>query len=283
MKKLQNEKGETFEIHGFCPVDVPQIWEVEKLNTFRFLQGDFFIKIFSENKVIYITDFAGTYSSHTAPRNHTLVFENNQITHFQQNWETSEKFYEYPTGWKKKHNLDDFIEAVDTSVKLRCTDNPTITMSCGHDSGTIVASALKQKLEFETLSVLETEYKDTLMKRVEKTNGKIVTGLKKGGGNEFLVNYIESSVVLTGLGADELYSCADDELLSLFFSKNQTLYQKYGIQLRFPLSDYNVWKEYFSLHKVYREMIRNPKAPFVKYMKQENFPIYFGKKLWFGI
>lgn len=268
-------------VKGFCPVDVCGIWEAEKLSSFRYLKGDYSIKIEYDNKTVYITDFAGTHCSNQLPRNSTIVLEDNMITSFQQNWRTSGKFYQYPQGFKKKKSFDDFFQAIDDAVALRITDNPTITMSSGHDSGVIVASAHKQKLKFNVLSIKSIENYKVLSERVELVNGEIIDGLREGGGQEFIVNFIPSSTVISGLGADELYATGDDELMAEFYNDVNNLYESRGMTKRFPLSDYTVWKEYFSLGMTPTE--EKLKIPFEKYMEAHNFPVHYGEKIPFGI
>ena len=283
--KVYNDDGLKIEVTGFCPVDVLEIWKSEKLNSFRYLKGDYFVKISMNNKTVYITDFAGSNSAGKLPRNSTIAIKDNQIIRCSQNWPTKGRFYTTTLGFKRKDNFDDFFEAIDNAVALRCIDNPTITMSCGHDSGVIVASALKQKLQFESLAVRSIEHPEVLETRNKLTNGKILEGFKEGSGHNFIVNHITNNVILTGLGADELYVTGDDELLNIFLSDANKVYGRKNIQQRFPLSDYSVWKEYCSLHKglIKKQSSRSKKIPFEMYMRYVGFPVHTGNKVSFGI
>lgn len=59
-KSIIDEKsGRRFIIHGFCPVDVKEIYEVEGLNTHRYLQGDYCIEIYDQNKQHILQIFVG--------------------------------------------------------------------------------------------------------------------------------------------------------------------------------------------------------------------------------
>jgi asparagine synthetase B (glutamine-hydrolysing) len=281
MQHLYNDDGLNIVVKGFCPVDVLEIWKAERLDSYRYLRGDYLVKITEDNKTIYITDFAGSQSPRQLPRNSTIVIENNEIVYCKQNWNTTKKYYIPPQGFERKSSFDDFFQAIDDAVALRCIDSPTITMSCGHDSGVIAASALKQNLKFNALSLRSIENEDVLEKRTKLVNGTILDGFTEGSGHDFIVNFISDNVVISGLGADELYVTGDDELLAEFFADTIDLYASRGIEHRFPLSDYSVWKEYFSLDE--RVIKKANKSPFKKYMEALDFPVHYGQKVSFGI
>lgn len=281
ISKLYNEDGLNIIVKGFCPVDVLEIWKSEKLNSYRYLKGDYLVKVSEHNKTVYITDFAGSQSPGQLPRNSTIVIQDNEIVYCKQNWTTTRKYYIPPQGFERKTNFDDFFHSIDDAVALRCTDNPTITLSCGHDSGVIAASALKQNLKFNALSLRSIENEDVLERRSELVNGTILDGFTQGSGHDFIVNFISDNVVVSGLGADELYVTGDDELLAEFYADTIDLYASRGIEHRFPLSDYSVWEEYFSLDE--RIINKANKSPFIKYMETLDFPVHYGEKVSFGI
>ena len=87
--------------------------------------------------------------------------------------------------------------------------------------------------------------------------------------------------MLTGLGADELYTSEDYQMLEKFLFESDEFYNVKNIRRRFPLCDYNVWREYWALHPNLR--VGRHKAPLIKYMEQFDFPVYYGPKINFGI
>ncbi len=272
------------EVHGFCPFDVEEIYLNEGLDTHNHLKGDYLIKILDKDKTIYITDFAGTYCAGKYPRNSTIVIQNNEIVYHKENVVTSALIYAPPQGIPKTNSYDRLFDAIDEAVKLRCQDSPTATMSSGHDSGTIVASALHQKLPFSTLSVSAHEYRDILDKRILITNGMLVDKWKENSDSHEVAAHnlakIGCHAIISGLGADELLMTNDFQLLSLFLEDSNVHYHGHGIQTRYPLLDPTVYFEYWSLRP---DLIGNKvqKKPLMEYMKSRNFPYTTEKKVAF--
>lgn len=269
MTQLTNITEESFgqiRIKGFCPVDVAEIYKSEGLNTHRHLIGDYCIEIVDGYKKIYITDFFGTYCDHL-PRNSTIVIENNEITYRKDNINMSPYYY----AETRVKTLDDFFEAIDEAVKLRCANNPTILMSSGQDSGTIVASALKQNLEFETLSITGLEDQNILGERLQLLKNPTVIREWSPGIDSHLVAAMNSptNVILSGLGADEAYWSGDFQLMRKFIRNSYKHYSKHNIQVRYPLLDYRVYINFFVLAD---EQMKRRKACLVEYMKSLNFP-----------
>ncbi len=272
------------EVHGFCPFDVEDIYLNEGLDTHNHLKGDYLIKILDRDKTIYITDFAGSYCAGKYPRNSTIVIQNNEIVYHKENVVTSALIYMPPQGIPKTNSYDRLFDAIDEAVKLRCQDAPTATMSSGHDSGTIVASALHQKLPFSTLSVSAHEYRDVLDKRILITNGMLVDKWKENSDSHEVaasnLAKIGCHAIISGLGADELLMTNDFQLLSIFLEDSNVHYHGHGIQTRYPLLDPTVYFEYWSLRP---DLIGNKvqKKPLMEYMKSRNFPYTTEKKVAF--
>lgn len=272
-------------VHGWCKQNVKEVYEAEGLYSSHYLEGDFTIEIIEGNKRIYITDFAGTHAPLWLPRNSTVVVENNKVTLCKPNFVTSNLYYNPPQGLTKRYGYDAFFLAIDEAVKLRCVDNPTITLSSGHDSGTIVASAISQELKFNTVSLCGEESFPTLMKRLALVEDNIVIKHWSEGrsGHEIVADYIPSKILLTGLGADELYISNDWQLLEEFLKSSSTIYHKKGIQVRYPLLDFKVYQEWFRLTDKLKGDKLHWKIPFKEYMDQTTFPVYTGRKISFGL
>jgi hypothetical protein len=270
-------------VYGFCPVNVKEVYISEGLNTFRHLKGDYMIKILDGDKTIYITDFAGTHCAGKYPRNSTIVIENNEIVYHKENVITSTLIYAPPFGLEKYNSYDRLFEAIDRAVALRCQDSPVATMSSGHDSGTIVASALHQKLSFTTLSVTAHEYKDVLDKRILMTNGMLVDKWDTDNSHQVAADNLAKigcTAIISGLGADELLMTKDFQLLTVFLEDSHPRYHSLGIETRYPLLDPEVYFEYWSLRP---ELIGDPvkKKPLMEYMKSRGFPYTTEKKVAF--
>jgi hypothetical protein len=270
-------------IHGFCPFNVEEIYLSEGLNTHKHLNGDYAVEIIDGDKTVYITDFAGTQAFNKLPRNSTLVVKNNEIIYHKENIEISSLFYKPPQGLKPRGTYDGLFQAIDNAVKLRCQDDPWITMSSGHDSGVIVASALSQGLEFHTLSVKAKEDEDILNQRIRLTNGVLIDeyeGDKQA--HEIAADGLDlgcgrCKTLLLGLGADEYLDSRDYQLATEFFRGSSHYYHKHGIQLRYPLLDPHVFFMYHILEP--RLKYNENKKPLRKYMQSKNFPYRKGKKI----
>lgn len=272
MKQLKNivsdSSGLEVKVKGFCPVDVKEIYIDAGLDTFRHLKGDYSIEIVDGNKTIYITDFCGTYSARQLPRNSTIVVENNKIVYKRDNMNLSSLYYsEIP----RSTSLDKFHEAIDEAVKLRCTGNPTIQLSSGQDSGTIVASALKQDLEFNTLTVTGLEDQDIIQQRLDLIPDHMVISEWDYSlqSHEVAAMNSPTKIILSGLGADELYWSGDHQLLERFLYDSYSAYEKYGIEVRYPLLDYKVFVQFFLLED---NKSKKRKKPLTEYMRKVSFP-----------
>ena len=274
----------SFVLKGFCPYDILGLYEEYGLDVGKHLRGDFYIEIQDGYRTVYITDFAGTKSGGVLPRNSTIVVEDNEIVSTRSNIILSDLYYNPPQGTDKKDSYDDFFKAIDDAVSLRHQDNPTIFLSSGHDSGTIMASLLDQNLEFNILTYTGQEDLDVLKKRLLLNfNHKLIFKedinfyVKADESHKVLAMNTPSKVALSGLGADEMYTSTDYQLMEAFIKDAEVQYNKYNIDVRYPLLDPLVYKEYFYLDKKLRP--NNPKKiPFKCYMDSIEYPVYGGYK-----
>lgn len=273
-------------IYGFCPVNVKEIYLSEGLETHRFLKGDYTIKIDHGYRTVYITDFAGTQTPDIIPRNSTVVIDNNEIVYCKENNIISPMFYTRQDGGLcKKYSYDDLFEAIDTAVKIRYQDDSWITMSSGHDSGTIVASASSQNLPLNILSVSAHEDMELLNERLRITNGILVEKWNKNRKahevSAYNLNKHGCKNVLLGIGADEYFTNLDFQKATDFIKDCNHLYTKqYGIQLSYPLLDPNVFFAYHGLANEYK-CAHSIKVPLVEYMKSKGFPYLTKPKISF--
>ena len=273
----------SFVLKGFCPYDILALYDEFGLDVGKHLRGDFCIEIKDGNKIIYITDFAGTKCAGKLPRNSTIVVEDNQIISRTDNISITDLYYNPPQGKEKQYSYKNFFIALDNAIAFRCKDNPTIFLSCGHDSGTIVTGAIRQDLDFRTLSYDGDEDINILKKRLFLSSShKLIfrdldSKLPDSESHSVLASNCESNVALSGLGADEFYTSTDTQLLEMFLKDSEEQYQKYKVEVRYPLLDPIVYKEYFYLYSKLRP--NNPKKkPFIEYMKSIGYPIYRGYK-----
>jgi len=247
-------------VYGFCPVEnIKAIYKTEGLNTHKSLIGDYTVMIKDGSKTIYITDFAGTHCPMWFP----------------------------PQGLSQRYNYDAFFKAIDDAVKLRCTDRPVIAMSSGHDSGCIVASAIKQNLEFDIITITAKEKRDIIGHRAkyieERSDANInVISLWETtqNGHEIVAKHIPNRVLLSGLGADEVLTTADWQLCEEFLKQAQETY--IDIDVRYPLLDYDVFREW---HRLIPELkgYMTSKLPMTKYLEQLDFPYNKGRKIPFDV
>lgn len=267
---IDENSGLEVTVHGFCPVDVKEIYEDVGLETYRFLKGDYCIEIVDGDKTIYITDFCGTYSAQRLPRNSTIVIRDNKIVYKRDNLNLSPLYYsELPPVNK----IDKLFEAIDEAVKLRCSDNPTIQLSSGQDSGTIVASALKQGFEFQTLSISGREDLDILEQRLSMVKDPIYITQWDDNlqSHEVAAQNSPTKTLLSGLGSDELYWSGDFQLLERFLHDSYKAYEKYDIEVRYPLLDPKVYVQYFLLQNG-KYISTKRKIPLMRYMESVDFP-----------
>ena len=268
-------------ISGFCPVDVEAIYRSDGLNTHQHLKGDYTVEIVDGNKTIYITDFAGTQCVGKLPKNHTIVIEDNKIVYAKENISTSRLYYAPPEGLQPRTTYEEFFQAIHDAVKLRCTDDCWIAMSSGHDSGTIVASALCQGLSFKTLTVSAHEDMRVVDSRLALTNGVLINKWnKQREAHEVAAHNMQrlgGKVLLSGLGADEYLETKDYHLASTFFERTQHFYHDRGIQLRYPLLDPHVFFMYHALDP----RLKGNKKPLKKFLQSLSFPYRKSEKIAF--
>lgn len=293
-EKFKREAGDAIrvKVYGFCPVEnIKGIYETERLYTHHYLKGDYTVVIQDGPKTIYITDFAGTQSPLLLPRNSTIVVENNAITYCRENFVTSNLCgYAPPKGLTERHDYDAFFLAIEEAVKLRCTDRPVITMSSGHDSGAIVAAAIKLNLDFDVLSVTAKENKPRLAQRVKYiqnyTDAKVdVISLwapTQSGHEVVAANVNEGRIILSGLGADEALCTQDWQLCAEFIKDSRPYYLEKNLEVRYPLLDFKVYQEWNRLTRELRGWLPS-KIPLAKYLDSLNFDYGKGSKIPFDV
>jgi len=281
----------SFVLKGFCPYDILALYDEFGLDVGKHLRGDFCIEIKDGNKTIYITDFAGTKCAGKLPRNSTIVVEDNRIISFTHNISVTDLYYNPPQGKRKKDNYDDFFNVLDEAIYLRHSEDTTVYLSSGVDSGAIATGCIRNNLKFKSLSIMGesglAEDGTVLRSRLSLINDFKILWKEcapenlvlneKTGGHEYLASNTSSKVVLSGLGADEYYHSTDYELASIFLKDSGVIYDNYNLDIRYPLLDPNVFKEFFYLKKSLR--IKPQKRPFVEYMLSIGFPVYLDKKI----
>jgi hypothetical protein len=280
-----NVKGYLIVDNGKSTID--ELYKREGLDTYKYLRGDFLVEIQDGNKTIYISDFAGSHSYFKIPRNSTIIIENNKVVYLKQNINTTQLYYMPPQGTPKRNDFDKFFDAIDDAINIRKTNNCSLALSSGHDSGTIAASLLNSNSDInimyangnENLNVLHKRLK--LFEEVEEFNEsyndiKALTKPERNGGHFALAKNCKTDVLLSGLGADELYKSGDFELLEQFLSDAEEAYDHYNLDVRYPLLDPNVYLEYYLLDQ--RLLKNNNKYPLEVYMKFSGFPINYERK-----
>jgi hypothetical protein len=274
-------------VHGWTLQNAQEVYELEGLQCGNFLDGDYTLEIEDGDKLIYITDWAGTYAPLWLPRNRVVVIQNGKIIKSFPNNVTTNLYYAPPQGLTKRHDYDAFFLAIDKAVKLRThgVESVCITMSCGLDSGAIVSSAIYQNLDFHTISLVGDEHKPTILRRCSfiKKN-KLIDEWQPGkSGHEIVSEHCNSPVLLSGLGADEQFISSDWQLFEEFNADAQPHYRRKGIQVRYPLLDFKVYQEWMRLRDDLKGEIRSQKKALRAYIDHVGFPIYTGPKVPFGL
>lgn len=280
-------------VYGFCPVEnIKAIYKSEGLHTHHSLAGDYTIMIKDGTKTIYITDFGGTYCPMWLPRNSTIVVENNMITYCRENFVTTSLCgYAPPKGLTQRNDYDAFFLAIEEAVKLRAKDcRPVISMSSGHDSGAIVAAAVKLDLEFDVVTVIAKEKRNLIAQRAkyieERTDAKVnIISLWKptNNGHEVVAEHVEEGrVLLSGLGADEALVTKDWQLCEEFLKEANFAYEQKKLDVRYPLLDFKVYEEWNRLTPDLRGWLPE-KVPLRKYLDSLNFVYTMGTKIPFDV
>lgn len=265
----------------------------------RYLRGDYYIKIEEEDRTIHISDFAGTKSAGFMPRNTTMVVKDNQPvemfeTYGARNVYESNGMVRVDRDHITRKTYDSFFAAIDKAVRIRTSDSTTLLLSGGIDSGTIAASLNHMDISYTALSSVVNEDTNVVTQRHDLAPSSRVIPPSSA---EHLTNHIKNnttiseldglcglshyaaaleidsgSIVLSGLGVDELYSLdgPDEHLLRDFIRTSSIVYDEFNIDIRYPLLDYNVWLEYTRLSYGLRN---SPKKPFIKYMRFKGYPL----------
>tara|TARA_S200002703_G_scaffold115052_1_gene100611 strand:+ start:4404 stop:5354 length:951 start_codon:yes stop_codon:yes gene_type:complete len=294
--------------------NVPLLYELYQLRLGEELRGEYYLEIIDGDRRISISNFGGTRSTGMVPRNSTIVTSTltGEILHYHQNLNTSFIHYAPPQGVVKKPHYEDFFEAIEVAILKRIPKQEDIYvfLSSGHDSGIITSALINCDVPFKVLSIVGNESTEVLESRWNYLRDSEIEGTKIGTNGPFdkkkyrqyekqyrkdgftepfkevCSHYIaskhlpEGSVLFSGLGADEMYVSRDDELLNRFLTTSKTVYDYFKLDVRYPLLDYEVFKEYYSLEPQLR---RRWKQPFEKYMQQIRFPVNNGNKVGFYV
>lgn len=245
-----------------------------------YIEGDYLVILKDGDKCIYVSDFAGTQSLNI-PRNHTIVVKNNEIIFAKENHLMTRLYYNRENK-DPQADLNRLFRRIDEAVKIRCVGNPVISMSSGHDSGTIAASALSQKLKFDIIAITGIENLTVLQDRIKLF--KNATLINSDGhplsqsassisGHTLLAQSMlkaGKNTLITGMGADEYLLSKDYQLFHYFRYQEMVdrVYRKRNIQLRYPLLDPKVYFAYHFLQDNYKIK----KKPLIEYMKSRSFP-----------
>ena len=113
-------------------------------------------------------------------------------------------------------------------------------------------------------------------KIIDKANGNKLKNVHTRA-HYYLAENTSNKIVLSGLGADEYYISHDYELAEEFFIDASSQYNKFDLDVRYPLLDPNVFREYYLLST---DLRRYPhKKPLIKYMETIRLPIWNGQKI----
>lgn len=279
------------DIKGYvvCDSDIADIYSKEGLDTHHHLRGDFLVCITEGNRTTYISDFAGTQSYNIIPRNSTVVVQDNKIIYRKDNIRTTDLFYDPPQGVQRRTDYDELFYAIDDAIKVRLPkDDFSLALSSGHDSGAIAAGLLRLEKEPKVLYAYGKENRNILDARLFHFDDtkefnepldviKDLCDPEVNGSHYALAKNVQTKVLLSGLGSDELYTSGDFELLETFMNDAQEAYKSYDLDVRFPLLDSIVYRAYRSLdHRLIDAP--NKKKPLEMYMRSIGFPVNYNGK-----
>lgn len=257
----------------------------------RYIRGDFLVEIYdiSRNITITISDFGGTKCAFKAPPNSTIVTRNSNIIHYQPTIDTKLYIRSIREATPSKSSYDDLFKAIDDAVHIRVPKDqvPIVPLSSGYDSGTIACSL--RDTTYDTYSLQLHEDMDILEKRIELVSGTHMLHDempskeeydKHGFRSEFessIAHYTVASlhsnkVVLSGLGADEMTSGTlkpQYDVLRIFMERNTEIYDKFNVDLRFPLLDPKIFHE---INLLEPQLRRRYKQHFEKYLIKNGYP-----------
>lgn len=268
------------------------------------IRGDFFLIVNHDELTTYISDFGGSKCAGYFPRNTTLTIDqnNNVVGSFDTIITTSWGYYAPPQGLKRKDHYEDLFAAIEDAVRIRTPTNeaPVVALSSGHDSGTIACSLNKQSIKYDVISCWGNEDRDVLQKRLDLVEGNInmidyhsqqdkkevlaqldnTTYSGDATSHYVISKEIQNRVLLSGLGADEMYVSQDYDLMRQFLYTSNKAYDHYNVDIRYPLLDPLVYKEYKLLTP---RLQRRFKQAFERYMFHNEYPINTGPKVGFYI
>ncbi len=277
------------------------------------IRGDFYIEIVDEDRVVRISDFSGSKCAGYFPRNTTLLtdLEGNPLRSFNTISTTGWGYYAPPQGLPYKDNYLDFFKTIEDAVKIRVLPNeiPVVGLSSGHDSGAIHCALLNNPaIKFDVVCATGQEDKVVLRARLQKMGFRKATKIeqhtledkakvdkmmsedlgqptlgqrqKTPHSHYLLAKSIPNRVLLSGLGADEALYSEDFDLMEDFLSSSAIVYNRFDVDVRYPLLDPLVYKEYKLLEPRLR---RRWKQPLEKYLESKDYPVNRGPKVGFYI
>lgn len=254
------------------------LYREEYLDMHNYLRGDYLVTIEDGDKTVYISDFAGSKSYYKVPRNSTVVIEDNKMIYRKDNIHTTDLIYSPPQGQPKRNDYDKLFDAILDAVKIRIpNEDYTLALSSGHDSGVIANSCLLLKSDPKVLYAKGHENSRVLDRRIKYFDSTEFGSNFPMNPHELVASKSDTRVLLSGLGADELYVSQDFELLEDFFRDAHIGYDMYGLDVRFPLNDPLVYREYMLLNDDLKGTF-NHKTPFTKFMERTGFPVNYEKK-----
>jgi asparagine synthetase B (glutamine-hydrolysing) len=284
--------------------NLEELWATYGNRMGKHIRGDFFITVSHHELTTYISDFGGTKCAGYFPRNTTLTIDQNHkvVESFDTIGTTSWGHYSAPQGLDKKDHYNDLFEAIDNAVLIRVPEDsvPVVALSSGHDSGSIACSLNKQKVVYDVISCWGNENKEVLQERLNLVIGssrmidyhsqedkahvlKEFDNLlypDKDTSHYIISKEIQNRVLLSGLGADEMYVSQDYDLMRQFLYTSNKAYEYYNVDIRYPLLDPLVYKEYRLLAP---ELQRRFKQAFERYMAHNKYPVNMGPKVGFYI
>jgi asparagine synthetase B (glutamine-hydrolysing) len=292
-------KGYVYDERG-----LKNLWDVYGSKMGKYIRGDFFITVSHYELTTYISDFGGTKCAGYFPRNTTLTVDQDHKTveSFDTISTTSWGHYGPPQGLDRKDSYDDLFKAINNAVAIRYPVNttPIVALSSGHDSGTIACNLNKQNLDYDVISCWGNENKDILQQRLDLVKGSVkmidyhsqkdkelvleelndLSCSIEATSHYVISKGIQDRVLLSGLGADEMYVSQDYDLMRQFLYSSSKAYEHYNVDIRYPLLDPLVYKEFKLLIP---RLQRRFKQPFERYMVHNKYPVNKGPKVGFYI
>jgi asparagine synthetase B (glutamine-hydrolysing) len=284
--------------------NLEELWATYGNRMGKHIRGDFFITVSHHELTTYISDFGGAKCAGYFPRNTTLTIDQNHkvVESFDTISTTSWGHYDAPQGLDRKKDYHDLFKAIDNAVLIRVPNDsvPVVALSSGHDSGSIACSLNKQDVIYDVISCWGNENKEVLQERLNLVTGssrmvdyhsqedkeQVLKELDNllypdiATSHYIISREIQNRVLLSGLGADEMYVSKDYDLMRQFLYSSSKAYEHFNVDIRYPLLDPIVYKEYRLLVP---KLQRRIKQAFERYMVHNKYPVNKGPKVGFYI